>query len=79
MKKYSWLVVVLILVLLPTLTHACPFCQGNGAGGKKVVYAYKSITAFLALIPIGGMSGILIWLKKKSGPGQSNESESNNN
>ncbi len=66
MKRYSGVIICILLIAIPVIAQACPFCQGNGAGSKKVVYAYKSITAFLAILPIGGMSGILYWLKTKN-------------
>ncbi len=65
MKKTIKIAATLMLITLPYWADACPMCQGGG-GSKKVVHAYKSVTAFLALIPIGGMSGMLIWLKKRT-------------
>jgi len=64
MKKYRIVIIFVLLLAIPLISQACPFCQGSGEGAKKVVFAYKSITAFLAIIPIGGMMGILYWLKK---------------
>jgi len=68
MKKFNIFIgiIVVLFLLLPELGVACPLCQGGQSISKKTIFAYKAVTAFLALLPIIGCSSIFYWIYRKT-------------
>lgn len=64
MIKRRWLPVLalLLIVLTPTLGHACAVCfEAN----DKNRAAFFATTIFLSLLPLGMIAGAWLWLKKR--------------
>lgn len=53
-----------LLLLWPNISAACPKCFG--ASAKQVLNAYYVSIAFMALIPVGIIGGILTWLQRQN-------------
>ena len=64
MKKYfPLLLIIFFIALVPVLADACPMCKGGGT--RQTAFAYKSITAMLASLPLLMGGGIWWWINSK--------------
>jgi predicted lysophospholipase L1 biosynthesis ABC-type transport system permease subunit len=52
------------LFFLPDISVACPKCFG--ASAQQVLNAYYVSIAFMALIPVGIIGGVLTWIHRQS-------------
>jgi hypothetical protein len=52
------------LFFFPDLALTCPKCFG--ASAQQVLNAYYVSIAFMALIPVGIIGGILTWLQRQN-------------
>lgn len=59
------LIFSITLFLSCRLLSACPLCQGGDGISLETIHAYKSVTLFLALLPILGGAGIFYWIYKR--------------
>jgi hypothetical protein len=57
-------ITLLLLLLVAQAAWACPLCQGGG-NTPDTVTAYKGITLFLALLPVGGGGLLFYWIYRK--------------
>ena len=53
---------VLLLLALPSIAEACTVC-GAGADNKG---AFIGMTAFLTLLPLGFIGGVIYWLRSRA-------------
>jgi hypothetical protein len=65
MRKAATIMFAAMLLFGTMNAKACPMCQGGYGYSKKSVKAYKTITAVLAVLPIGMGAGIFWWIRKQ--------------
>ena len=71
----SILVVAIALVLVsafPSEAHACPMCFDSSAENRM---AFLMTAIALTVLPLGMVSGIGVWLRKKFRDGEVDEGE----
>jgi len=59
--RLTALLLAAALVLAPELAEACPVC--NSAKNEASRIAFLATTAFLSLLPLGLVAGVLLWLR----------------
>jgi hypothetical protein len=57
-----WLPVLVMLVVLPGVLHACPVCFDQREQNRL---AFFTTTIFLSLLPLGMVLGVYLWLKRR--------------
>ena len=63
-RSAPWLIALALGALLlsaPALAEACPVC--NAAKNEESRIAFLVTTAFLSLLPLGLVAGVLLWLR----------------
>ncbi len=73
-RTAAWLTalaVAVVVLLAPELSEACPVC--NSAKNEESRIAFLVTTAFLSLLPLGLVAGILLWLRSSIRAGQQGE------
>lgn len=55
------LALVALILVAPALADACPVC--NSAKNEQSRIAFLVTTAFLSLLPLGLVAGVLYWLR----------------
>ena len=63
-RTAAWLTALVLAVAVvwaPDLAEACPVC--NSAKNESSRIAFLATTAFLSLLPLGLVAGVLLWLR----------------
>ena len=61
-RRWTPLLVVLLIALTPTLAHACSVCfEAN----DKNRAAFFATTVFLSLLPLGMIAAMYWWLRRR--------------
>ena len=66
----TWVVVgvIALLAVLPEAVSACPVCFDSSDENRQ---AFLATTAFLSLLPLGMVSGVGLWIRKRLRDGES--------
>ena len=73
-RSTPWLIALALAALLvcaPGLAEACPVCNATKNEASRI--AFLVTTAFLSLLPLGLVAGILLWLRSSIRAGQQGE------
>lgn len=62
-RRWIPLVVLLLLVVLPDVAHACPVCFDPREENRV---AFLATTAFMSLFPLSMVGGLGMWLRKRA-------------
>jgi hypothetical protein len=62
-RRWIPVLVLLALVLVPEMAHACPVCFDPREENRV---AYLATTAFMSLFPLGVVGGFGMWLRKRA-------------
>jgi len=61
-RRWTLLLVVLLIALTPTLAHACSVCfEAN----DKNRAAFFATTVFMSLLPLGMIAAMYWWLRRR--------------
>ena len=62
-RRWTPLIVLLLIAVTPTLAHACSVCfEAN----DKNRAAFFATTIFLSLLPLGMIAGMYWWLRRRA-------------
>ncbi len=62
-RRWIPVLVLLLLVVLPDVAHACPVCFDPREENRA---AYLATTAFMSLFPLGVVGGFGMWLRRRA-------------
>lgn len=61
MRRWLPVIILLLLVVLPDVLHACPVCFDQK---EKNRMAFFTTTIFLSLLPLGMIGGVWYWVRR---------------
>lgn len=62
-RRWIPVLVLLLLVVVPDVAHACPVCFDPREENRV---AYLATTAFMSLFPLGMIGGVGVWLRRRA-------------
>lgn len=62
-RRWIPVLVLLALVLVPDVAHACPVCFDPREENRT---AFLATTAFMSLFPLGMVGSFTMWLRKRA-------------
>ena len=74
-RTAAWLIALAaaaLLLVAPALAEACAVCNASKNEASRI--AFLVTTAFLSLLPLGLIAGVLFWLRSSIRTGQQGDS-----